>query len=194
MFKRATLFCLLLPFAGLCAQQNKPPVNFAPRPAQQSEAEKVFASTASKVVFLITRKSGELYARASGVILTADGYIATNYHALQGADAVEIRFFPNPNDSDNYQSFNGAKLLYADADRDIAVLKVKSNSLPFLECSAGPGCEPRVGETVYAIGNPKGLFRHCGQRPARTSFSTQRRFRPAAAVERWWIRTAPYWE
>ena len=31
--------------------------------------------------------------RASGIILTADGYIATNYHAVQGADAVEIRFF-----------------------------------------------------------------------------------------------------
>lgn len=55
---------------------------------------------ASKVVFLVTRKSGELHARASGVILAADGYIATNYHALEGADAVEIRFFPDPEDSD----------------------------------------------------------------------------------------------
>jgi Trypsin-like peptidase domain len=118
-------------------------------------AEAVFASAASKVVFLITRKSDELYARASGIILTTDGYIATNYHALQGADAVEVRFFPDPTNTEDYQSFNSAKLLYADAQHDIAILKVTSKPLPFLECSAR--CKPRVGETVYAIGNPKGL-------------------------------------
>ena len=70
---------------------------------------------------------------------------------------MEIRFFPDPGDSEDYQSFNGAKLLYADPDRDIAVLKVNSNSLPFLKRPASTGCEARVGEKVYAIGNPKGL-------------------------------------
>jgi len=157
MLKRAVLICPLLAtllFTSAQAQQAQATAN-APLLVQKDGAEAVFASAASKVVFLITRKSGELYARASGVILTADGYIATNYHALQGADAVEVRFFPDAENSDDYQSFNSAKLLYADAGRDIAILKVTSKSLPFLECRTG--CKPRIGETVYAIGNPKGL-------------------------------------
>ncbi len=87
---------------GAQAQQPKSTANAPLRAVQKDGAEAVFASTASKVVFLITRKAGEPYARASGVILTADGYIATNYHALQGADAVEIRFFPDPTNSEDY--------------------------------------------------------------------------------------------
>ena len=156
----AVLICSLLgavPPLSARAEQIKPPTNSTVHAAEKDGAEKVFASTASKVVFLITRSSGESRAHASGIILTADGYIATNYHALQGADAVEIRFFPDPGNSQDYLSFNGAKLLYADAERDIAIMKVTTKSLPFLECPARTGCQPRVGENVYAIGNPKGL-------------------------------------
>lgn len=160
MLRRSILICPLLAAPLLVtahAQQRKPPANSTVRAPLKNGAEAVFASAASKVVFLVTRKSGELHARASGVILTADGYIATNYHALAGADEAEIRFFPDPEDSANYQSFNGAKLLYADAERDIAVLKVTSKSLRFLECPPTTGCKPLVGETVHAIGNPRGL-------------------------------------
>jgi hypothetical protein len=160
MLGRVVLICTLLvapsPLTAQ-AQPSKSPAKSTASAPQKDAAEQVFAKTASKIVFLITRKSGELNSRASGMILSADGYIATNYHALQGADSVEVRFFPDPGDSKDYQSFNGAKLLYADPDRDIAVLKVNSNSLPFLKCPANTGCEARVGEKVYAIGNPKGL-------------------------------------
>jgi serine protease Do len=139
----AALIMLVGPHPGL----DKPSITSQNGSAQhRSDAEKVFASAASKVVFLITRKSGQPRARASGIILTADGYIATNYHALQGADTVEIRFFPKPEDSETYQSFNAAKLLYADAERDIAVIKVNAKSLPFLECSPKTACEPRTGQ------------------------------------------------
>ena len=123
----------------------------------KDSAERVYASSATKVVFLIVRRANQVYSSSSGIILTADGYIATNYHALQGADTVEVRYFPDPSDSETYQSFNGAKLLYADAWRDIAVLKVNAKSLPFLECSPNTNCQPRTGQAVYAIGNPKGL-------------------------------------
>lgn len=160
MLKSVIVICVLVAapsLDGAYALRHDPAANSTVHAAQRNDAETVFASAAPKVVFLITRKSGELHARASGVILAPDGFIATNYHALQGADAVEIRFFANPKDSEDYQSFNGAKLLFADAQRDIAVLKVTSSSLPFLACSATMGCEPRVGETVYAIGNPRGL-------------------------------------
>jgi tol-pal system protein YbgF len=162
MPRQVTLNCLLLEallVLGWQAQQPKPQVHTTVNTAPQNDAEAVFAQTGSKVVFLITRQSGELHASASGIILTADGFIATNYHALQGADAVEMRYFPDPEDAQNYQSFNGVKLLYSDAQHDIAILKInsKSLSLPFLRCSSNGGCEPRIGERVYALGNPRGL-------------------------------------
>jgi S1-C subfamily serine protease len=160
MLRRALLTCpivAVLLLVRVYAEQSKPSANSRVHAPQKDGAERVFATAASKVVFLITRKAGELHARASGIILTADGYIATNYHAVRGADAVEIRFFPDPGDSENYQSFNGAKLLYANAERDIAVLKVNAKSLPFLECSPKTACESRTGQIVYAIGNPMGL-------------------------------------
>jgi Trypsin-like peptidase domain len=138
------------------AQRGQPPTT-TPLVPQKDRAEAVFANAASKIVFLITRQSGELHASASGVILSADGYIGTNYHALQGADAVEIRFFADPANSEDYQSFGIAKLLYANSERDIAILKVNSNTLPFFACPKTTGCEARIGESVYAIGNPKGL-------------------------------------
>jgi hypothetical protein len=98
----------------------------APRPSTavgpNEGAETVFTKQAAKVVFLITRKSGEPHSLASGVILAADGYIAANYHALEGADAVEIRFFSEPENSEDYTAFKAVKLLYADSDHDIAIL------------------------------------------------------------------------
>ena len=100
-------------------------------PAKDS-AERVYSSSAKWVDILIARRANELHSSASGIILATEGYIATNYHALQGADAVEVRYFADPEDSENYQSFNGAKLLYADAKHDIAVLtKVNAKALPF---------------------------------------------------------------
>jgi S1-C subfamily serine protease len=160
MLRHALLICPLLAallVVGAHAQQRKSPSNSAVDASQRNGAETVFASAASKVVFLITRESGEAHARASGIILTADGYIGTNYHALQGADRVEIRFFSDPADSEDYRSFGTAKLFYADAERDIAILKVNSNGLPFFACPTKTVCEARIGETVYAIGNPRGL-------------------------------------
>jgi Trypsin-like serine proteases, typically periplasmic, contain C-terminal PDZ domain len=138
------------------AGQAKPASKSASSTPESRGAEKVYQGAAPKVVYLITRKSGELRARASGIILTADGYISTNYHALQGADAVEIRYFPDPEDPDNYQSFNGAKLLYADAKHDIAVLKVNAKSLPFLECSPNTNCEASHGPECIRDWQPKG--------------------------------------
>ena len=153
------LFCAGIAAVGspqVSAQQGTT-ANSTIRPADNGSAEAVFKIAASKVVFLITRKANDIHARASGIILTPDGYIATNFHAVQGADSVEIRYFPDPQDSETYQSFNGAKLLYANPDRDVAVLKVNGKALPFFDCEATTSSAPRIGEAVFAIGNPKGL-------------------------------------
>ena len=83
----------------------------------------------------------------SGVIVRGDGYILTNYHVIEAADAIEVAL------SDGRQA--RAKLVGADPESDLAVLKV---DLPNLSVMAFNGeHQVRVGDVVLAIGNPFGV-------------------------------------
>ena len=83
----------------------------------------------------------------SGVILTSDGYIVTNNHVIEGSEEVEVIL----NDK---RSFD-AEILGTDPNTDLAVLKIRGNSLPFLRF--GNSDNLRLGEWVLAIGNPYNL-------------------------------------
>jgi serine protease Do len=83
----------------------------------------------------------------SGVILTSDGYLVTNNHVIEGSQAVEVVL----NDK---RAFD-ATLVGADPTTDLAVLKIKSDNLPFLQF--GNSDALRLGEWVLAIGNPYNL-------------------------------------
>lgn len=83
----------------------------------------------------------------SGVILTSDGYIVTNNHVIEGSEEVEVIL----NDK---RSFD-AEILGTDPSTDLAVLKIKENSLPFLRF--GNSDHLRLGEWVLAVGNPYNL-------------------------------------
>ncbi len=81
----------------------------------------------------------------SGVILTADGYIVTNNHVIDGASIITVKTTAN-------QSFD-AQVIGADERTDLAVLKVKSDKeLPYAEL--GDSSTLRVGDMALAIGNP----------------------------------------
>lgn len=82
----------------------------------------------------------------SGVILTADGYILTNYHVIEGADKLEVIA-----SGDEYD----AKVVGTDASSDLAVLKVEASSLVPIEI--GSSADLVVGEWVMAAGSPFGL-------------------------------------
>lgn len=83
----------------------------------------------------------------SGVLISADGYIVTNNHVIEGADEVEVVL----NDKRSYS----AKIVGADPSTDLALLKIAESDLPFL--SFGNSDEVEVGEWVLAIGNPFNL-------------------------------------
>lgn len=83
----------------------------------------------------------------SGVILTSDGYIVTNNHVIEGSQEVEVVL----NDK---RAFD-ATIVGTDPTTDLAVLKIKSNALPFLEY--GNSDALRLGEWVLAVGNPYNL-------------------------------------
>jgi len=83
----------------------------------------------------------------SGFILSADGYVMTNAHVVDGADEV----FVTLTDKREFK----AKVLGADARTDVAVLKIEGEKLPFL--LMGDSDKIRAGEWVIAIGSPFNL-------------------------------------
>ncbi|MGE8687452.1 MAG: trypsin-like peptidase domain-containing protein [Achromobacter sp.] len=84
----------------------------------------------------------------SGVIVNQDGYVLTNYHVVQAADAIEVALTDGRRDV--------AKVVGADPDTDLAVLRLASlRSLPAATLAPDRGL--RVGDVVLAIGNPFGV-------------------------------------
>ncbi len=82
----------------------------------------------------------------SGVIITQDGYIVTNNHVISGASSITVRL----TSGDEYE----AKLIGADAQTDIAVIKIDASGLK--PAVYGDSKELVVGELAIAIGNPLG--------------------------------------
>ena len=85
-------------------------------------------------------------ASGSGFILSSDGYIVTNYHVVEDANAIKVTTF----DNNTYD----AELVGYDESNDIAVLKISAKGLtPVI---LGDSDDMQVGDDVFAIGNPLG--------------------------------------
>ncbi len=84
----------------------------------------------------------------SGVVLSADGYIATNQHVVENSDKITV-VIP---EKGHYE----AELIGTDALTDLALLRIEETDLTAIPL--GDSEEIRVGETVLAIGNPLGYF------------------------------------
>ncbi len=83
----------------------------------------------------------------SGVIVNEDGYILTNNHVIQNADAIQVSLRDGRTAS--------AKVIGSDPDTDLAVLKVDLTNLPTI--TLGDSDKTRVGDVALAIGNPFGV-------------------------------------
>ncbi len=84
----------------------------------------------------------------SGVIVSEDGYILTNNHVVDGADEIKVAL---PDEKTVYD----AKLVGADPQTDVAVIKVEATGLPAITLTDSDNLE--VGDLVLAIGNPFGV-------------------------------------
>src|SRR5467141_2728866 len=83
----------------------------------------------------------------SGFILSADGYIMTNAHVVEGADEINVRF----TDKREFK----AKVIGADKRTDVALIKIEASGLPSVRF--GDPSKLKVGEWVVAIGAPFGF-------------------------------------
>lgn len=86
-------------------------------------------------------------AQGSGFIISADGYILTNNHVVDGAEKVEVELTDG-------RTFT-AEIKGTELESDVAVLQIDANDLPYLKLADSETLE--VGEWVLAIGNPLGL-------------------------------------
>jgi len=87
----------------------------------------------------------------SGSVLDQDGHLLTNYHVIEGARQVRVTLF-------NGETYD-AQLIGADPVYDIAVLRVTAPRELLFPVEFGDSSPLKVGQNVYAIGNPFGLER-----------------------------------
>lgn len=80
----------------------------------------------------------------SGVVISSDGYIVTNYHVIEGADKISVTF----NDKREIE----AEVIGVDPNTDLALIKVREENLPYL--TFGNSDNVKIGEWVLAVGNP----------------------------------------
>ncbi len=109
------------------------------------------AEQASKSVVGIVTESYSSFSSGStgtGIIMDSRGYIITNNHVIDGGDNITVVL----SEGTNYPAY----LIGADAQTDIAVLKVETqNALP--AATFGSSDDLRIGEPAIVIGNPGGL-------------------------------------
>jgi S1-C subfamily serine protease len=153
------------PIAG----RPTPPRAAAPRPAlagphdlteEERVAVNVYESVNMSVVNISTKGiRGDAFfflelqteGTGSGTVIDARGHILTNFHVVEDAREVQVTLF-------NGQSFEG-RLVGRDPISDVAVLKIDAPSDMLYPVAFGDSNRLRVGQNVYAIGNPFGLER-----------------------------------
>ena len=149
---------LLLVFVGslICGTespvilgQKKPPAS-ADASIGELSAQSIFKRYSSRVLFLTCQIDNDDTKIASGVLLSTDGYIATNAHVVEGCEQMSATMTTTEDSSRDFSPV----LKYYDAKSDVAILKVEATNLPFIPLAPHA---PEIGERVYAIGNPRGL-------------------------------------
>ena len=117
------------------------PVEDAAALSLQAIYEKVFPSVAS-----ISCIQDHGTSTGTGIVMSADGYVITNYHVVDGAHQIYVLL----GEDDRFE----AALVGGDETTDIAVLKVEASDL--IPAEFGDSGMLRVGDTVVAIGDPLG--------------------------------------
>ena len=87
----------------------------------------------------------------SGIVLDKQGHLLTNFHVIEGAREIQVLLYDG--------SSHGAAVVGVDPATDVAVLKVDAPPTLMEPVSFGTSTDLRVGQRVFAIGNPFGLER-----------------------------------
>jgi S1-C subfamily serine protease len=117
---------------------------------ERARGSVVFITTTQRVLDLRSRNVMQIPRGAgSGFIWDADGHVVTNNHVVMGAAGAKVRL----NDGRDYD----AKVVGASPAHDIAVLRIRVPERQPAALPIGTSADLKVGQKVFAIGNPFGL-------------------------------------
>ncbi len=117
--------------------------------AQEDHLANLYEDTVQSVVFIVT-SSTQGVGSGSGFVWDEDGHIVTNYHVIQGANLITVKFFNGREYRADVVAFDLAadlaviKLIDVDAEHDLIPIKIGTSS------------DLRPGQTAIALGNPFG--------------------------------------
>ena len=111
---------------------------------EEDDEAVVAVEQAKQSVVVIEVKTATGGGTGTGIIMTSDGYIATNHHVIEDATKIKITFYDG--------RVMEAKLIGSSEMDDLAVIKVQASGLSAATFAHSEECY--VGQTVYAIGTP----------------------------------------
>lgn len=112
--------------------------------AQQEVLVQLYQTVSPGTVAIITDVG-----QGSGFVFDNKGHVVTNYHVIEGAQSVEVRF------TSGYRVYG--TVIGTDLDSDLAVIEVDAPAEELHSLPLGDSSALNVGQTVVAIGNPFGL-------------------------------------
>jgi len=143
------LVVLLLASCPFEGQSTPAPQQQRAGATAEMSAETIFSRFAGRILFLTCDESADESALASGVLVSADGFIVTNAHVVEGCRNMSATLIRGK----SRQSYVPV-LKYYNEQGDVAVIKIAGHGFDFFGLPMHPA---QIGERVYAIGNPRGL-------------------------------------
>ena len=114
------------------------------------KAEEIYAKCSPAVCYIeIYNERGQKVSTGSGVFISSDGLLVTNWHVIKGAAAAVITIL------DTGKQYEVAGICDSDEKNDAVLLRVNGNKFPYL--NIGTPDTVVGGAVVYAIGNPLGM-------------------------------------
>ena len=141
---------------GTTAVPNNIPVTTKPLSAGTMTPGDVYAQNVNAVVAITVEVTGydnygretAGYSAGTGFFISADGYVVTNYHVIEGGTKVTV----TTHGDEEYD----AEIIGHEKNNDLALLKVEAENLPHV--TLGSSSDLQVGDQVAAIGNVLSTF------------------------------------
>jgi tetratricopeptide (TPR) repeat protein len=113
-----------------------------------AQADRIYAENSKAVVVVVAanEEAGSV-SQGSGFLVREDGAVVTNYHVINAASKIRVKV--------GEQVFDVEGLLYADAENDVAILKIDGTNFP--KVRLGESEKVQVGEKVFVISSPQGF-------------------------------------
>ena len=146
---RFNLRLFLVLFLAWALSQMDLPVSFGQNQESNKDIPTIARDALKAVVLIIvSNSSGKEIKQGSGIVVSTDGRIITNFHVIEGGSSAMVKF-PNG-------AFYLVEGLYAaDKKNDIAVLKAAGSDFPVV--ALGDSDKVQVGEAVVSVGSPLAL-------------------------------------